>query len=195
MSEFASDAHQFIMIFFEPISVSTPHIYISALPFAPQNSQISMHFIKYFAKTLKIKKGQMKYRSERCVLRIKGGSLSVAYSPDGRHIVSGSHEGDVQVWDAQTGHSVMDLVYFTLPHTLQLDSTWTLPESRWTPFSPGGVYLEYNQMYIFWIIKLESIQSPSRVHLESAYTPDGLHPNPTELKPRKSEQIELKCIL
>jgi len=57
-------------------------------------------------------------------------------------------------------------VYFTLPHTLQLDSTWTLPESRWTPFSPGGVYLEYNQMYIFWIIKLESIQSPSGVYAD-----------------------------
>ena len=28
------------------------------------------------------------------------------------------------------------------------------------PHTPGGVYLEYNQMYIFWIIKLESIQSP-----------------------------------
>jgi hypothetical protein len=35
-------------------------------------------------------------------------------------------------------------VYFTLPHTLRLDSTWTPPESKWTPFSPGGVYLKWN---------------------------------------------------
>jgi hypothetical protein len=45
-------------------------------------------------------------------------------------------------------------VYFTLPHTLRLDS-------RWTPFSPGGVYLKYNKIYIF-------LDHQARVHLESA---------------------------
>jgi hypothetical protein len=34
-------------------------------------------------------------------------------------------------------HFVAVMVSFTLPHTLQLDS-------RWTPFSPGRVYIEYN---------------------------------------------------
>ena len=95
MSEFARDANQFIMTFFEPISESAPHIYISALPFAPQNSKISLHFKKYFSKTLKIEKGHMKHRSESCLLKIKGGNGSIAYSPDGRYIVSGSYEGDV----------------------------------------------------------------------------------------------------
>ena len=31
---------------------------------------------------------------------------SVAFSPDGRHIVSGSHDQTIQVWDAQTGGQV-----------------------------------------------------------------------------------------
>ena len=31
---------------------------------------------------------------------------SVAYSPDGKHIVSGSEDGTVKVWDSQTGKEV-----------------------------------------------------------------------------------------
>jgi hypothetical protein len=48
MSEFVSNAHQFIMTFFEPISDSAPHIYISALPFSPQDSKMFLHFMKDF---------------------------------------------------------------------------------------------------------------------------------------------------
>jgi len=61
-------------------------------------------------------------------------------------------------------------VLYTPPHTpvgLHLESTWNTTKS---------VY--------FWIIELESMWSLHRVHLESMQTPDGLHPNPTELKPR-----------
>ena len=36
--------------------------------------------------------------------------LSVAYSPDGKHIVSGSDDRTVKVWDAQTGKEVSVLV-------------------------------------------------------------------------------------
>jgi len=35
---------------------------------------------------------------------------SVAYSPDGKHIVSGSDDRTVKVWDAQTGKAVSVLV-------------------------------------------------------------------------------------
>ena len=31
---------------------------------------------------------------------------SVAYSPDGKHVVSGSRDNTVKVWDAQTGKEV-----------------------------------------------------------------------------------------
>jgi WD40 repeat protein len=33
----------------------------------------------------------------------ENGIASVAWSGDGRHIVSGSHDNTVRVWDADTG--------------------------------------------------------------------------------------------
>ena len=35
---------------------------------------------------------------------------SVAYSPDGKHIVTGSEDSTVKVWDSQTGKEVSVLV-------------------------------------------------------------------------------------
>ena len=36
--------------------------------------------------------------------------LSVAYSPDGKHIVSGSGDKTVKIWDSTTGEEVSVLV-------------------------------------------------------------------------------------
>ena len=111
LSDFANDANRFVMEFLEPITCAAPHIYLSALPFAPKNSKVSMHFIKQFQMTVTLMMGQMEHWSEKCFLRLAGHSdyvTSVALSPDGRHIVSGSADETVRVWDAQTGQSVMD---------------------------------------------------------------------------------------
>ena len=39
-----------------------------------------------------------------------GYVMSVAYSPDGKHLVSGSYDNTVKVWDAQTGKEVSVLL-------------------------------------------------------------------------------------
>ena len=36
--------------------------------------------------------------------------FSVAYSPDGKHIVSGSRDNTVKIWDAQSGEEVRVVV-------------------------------------------------------------------------------------
>ena len=50
-------------------------------------------------------------RGQECTLRGHSGwVLSVAYSPDGKHIVSGSRDNTVKIWDAQSGEEVRVVV-------------------------------------------------------------------------------------
>ena len=48
--------------------------------------------------------------------------LSVAFSPDGKHIVSGSQDNLVKVWDAETGGEVSR-------HTLSVHIFWKHPSA------------------------------------------------------------------
>jgi WD40 repeat protein len=44
---------------------------------------------------------------QKCTLRGHSSEVtSVAYSPDGKHIVSGSWDKTVKIWDAATGEKV-----------------------------------------------------------------------------------------
>ena len=46
-----------------------------------------------------------------CTLRGHSGSVySVAFSPDGKHVLSGSDDETVKIWDAQTGKEVSVLL-------------------------------------------------------------------------------------
>ena len=48
---------------------------------------------------------------QECTLTGHSGDVtSVAYSPDGKHIVSGSRDGTVKIWDAQSGEEVRVVV-------------------------------------------------------------------------------------
>ena len=48
---------------------------------------------------------------QKCTLRGHSGSVhSVAYSPDGKHIVSGSDDRTVKIWGARTGEEVRVVV-------------------------------------------------------------------------------------
>ena len=48
---------------------------------------------------------------QKCTLRGHSNYVtSVAYSPDGKHIVSGSFDKTVKIWDSTTGKEVSVLV-------------------------------------------------------------------------------------
>ena len=100
---------KFVSVFGPPISQSTPHIYLSALPFAPKMSLVAKHYLMLFPKTLCLKTGKADHWP-RTISVFEGHTrqvTSVAFSHDSKRIVSGSYDQTIRVWDAETGEVVV----------------------------------------------------------------------------------------
>jgi WD40 repeat protein len=108
-SDDARDAQHFIQTFGTTVLRSTPHLYLSALPFAPTQSTIFRKFAAKFPRTPRIVAGHVARWSLR-ENRHHGhaGVMSIAISPDRRRIVCGSYDGMIQVWDIETGEALGD---------------------------------------------------------------------------------------
>ncbi|CCA75475.1 hypothetical protein PIIN_09458 [Serendipita indica DSM 11827] len=99
------DIHRFMMEFSLPIQQSAPHIYISALPFTPTESQLRVESLKNCDEVLVVSRGlRDTYPVLPTILRgHKGGIYALAISSDGSRIASGSSDNTIRVWDADTG--------------------------------------------------------------------------------------------
>ncbi|KZP17839.1 WD40 repeat-like protein [Athelia psychrophila] len=108
LAAFAKDAKMFVNVFAPAISQSAPHIYLSALPFAPTLSLVSRQYLPRYPSTIHLKSGSVQ-RWPAALKTLEGHesrARAVAYSPDGTHIVSGSADQTIQIWDAETGEVV-----------------------------------------------------------------------------------------
>ena len=96
---------------------------------------------------------------------------SVAFSPDGRHIVSGSRDETIRVWDAQTGGQVGNPLQ---GHTSSVNSV---------AFSPDGRHIvsgSRDQTIRVWDVQTGGqVGNPLQGHTSSvrsvAFSPDGRH--------------------
>src|SRR6266702_1786689 len=86
---------------------SAPHVYLSALPFAPARSIVSAHYSSSFPRILRVERGKLSHwpPSEMVISNVGGGVLSMALSPEGQRIVSGSDDRSIRVWNASTGET------------------------------------------------------------------------------------------
>ncbi|KIM21762.1 hypothetical protein M408DRAFT_324867 [Serendipita vermifera MAFF 305830] len=104
----AKDMKEFLATFGGAISQSAPHIYVSALPLMPRNSAIWKQYIGRYPRTINVRcGGQMEWSAIQNMLMGHTDYVNcVAFSPDGRCIVSGSRDTTIRVWDAETGEVV-----------------------------------------------------------------------------------------
>src|SRR6266446_903612 len=97
----------FVKYFGMPIAKSAPHIYLSALPFAPTSSLISSCYSSQISNLPLVKHGQLSHwPTLQMMIPAENWITSVAFSPNGQHIVSGSENNTVCVWDTTTGETV-----------------------------------------------------------------------------------------
>ena len=96
---------------------------------------------------------------------------SVAFSPDGRHIVSGSSDSTIRLWDTQTGVQVGN------PLQGHTDSVWSVA------FSSDGNHIvsgSSDKTIQLWDAQTgEKVGNPLQGHTDSvrsvAFSPDGRH--------------------
>ena len=86
------------------MSQSVPHIYLSALPFAPEKSKVSQTYLPRYPGVLQVQSGKMvSWPLSLNVFKCYGeGMISLAFSPDGKHIVLGSYERPIRMWETDT---------------------------------------------------------------------------------------------
>jgi len=99
------DVCRFIIAFRTPISISTPHTYLSTRPFLPLHSTLSDTFSTRFTKAMRVVGGGLLSWPAPPLSWIghTGGINCICYSPNGRHIISGSDDTTIRIWDAETG--------------------------------------------------------------------------------------------
>ncbi|KAF4612757.1 hypothetical protein D9613_011725 [Agrocybe pediades] len=87
---------------------STPHIYISALPFCHKSSFVYHNYWKKTRGLLDVNGSSMLQKANRPIGVWKTNSpiKTVAFSPDGATFASGSQDGSVCIWDANSGEIV-----------------------------------------------------------------------------------------
>ncbi|KAI9457354.1 hypothetical protein BJY52DRAFT_1223886 [Lactarius psammicola] len=120
------DFLRFVVLLCEPMSVSVPHIYISSVIWAEPWS-VAMEFLP---SELQIVLDGRDEAHPTNVWRLNVGSLvyCVAYSPDGRQIVTSSMDHTIWIWDSQIG------IPLTEPLKGHTDDVSSLA------YSPDGTY-------------------------------------------------------
>ncbi|OJA13993.1 hypothetical protein AZE42_04602, partial [Rhizopogon vesiculosus] len=104
ISDAAQDTLRFVRMFGVAILHSTPHLYLSALPFAPKQSRVFRKFAAKFPCTPLVVAGHvLKWPALEKTIHMHDRVQSVAISPDGKRIAGGSVGGDIQIWDMETG--------------------------------------------------------------------------------------------
>jgi WD40 repeat protein len=102
------DATLFVKMFSKPITKSAPHTHISVLSFIPSSSWIYKNYRAVNGRTIDVLRGALE-EWPGYIWQSRGHDnwvTSVAFSPDGKQIVSGSWDRKICLWDAASGQLI-----------------------------------------------------------------------------------------
>ncbi|CAE6403726.1 unnamed protein product [Rhizoctonia solani] len=110
LAPWARDAHRFLLSFYDAIAASAPHLYISALAFAPSKSLTAQRMRPYFPNTIKVPAGDKNWYP--CVKSILHPHQiqSLSASHDGLRLIAGYSDGSLCLWDNQTSVRIGELL-------------------------------------------------------------------------------------
>ncbi|KAI1737960.1 vegetative incompatibility protein HET-E-1 [Xylaria scruposa] len=126
---FLQDANRFIRCWIPIIALYPLQLYSSAISFAPQKSAIRQVFQKEMSAWI-VKAPAVADTWNACTQTLEGHSdvvKSIAISPDGRWIASGSLDGFIKIWDVLIGACTQTLE----DHSDAVGSIAISPDSRW----------------------------------------------------------------
>ncbi|THU76061.1 WD40 repeat-like protein, partial [Dendrothele bispora CBS 962.96] len=167
-SEIAEGIEILVDSYSAAIVESTPHLYISALGWFIKQSLgpvLGQEGLQYHRKTRGL------YRVGQPLQGHMNWVTSVAYSPDGRHMASGSDDHTVRIWDTQTGKQVGKSLQ---GHTKAVTSV---------AYSPDGKHVasgSNDHTIRIWNTQSKkqvgnSLQGHTGLITSVTYSPDGTH--------------------
>lgn len=99
------DICNFITRYYIPIQESSPHIYLSALPFSPTQSIVYKKYTTVLQNKVKVLNGPESWNVNN--LTISGcNGFRIIFQPNSNVICSASHNGLIQFWDSYSGCSL-----------------------------------------------------------------------------------------
>ncbi|KIJ26367.1 hypothetical protein M422DRAFT_272569 [Sphaerobolus stellatus SS14] len=171
LAKIARDVMHFVRMTSAVIEEATPHLYLSALIFVPQNTSFFTSFSENLNQRAKVLAGlEGKWPAMELTLTgHQAGINSVSFSPDREKVVSGSSDQTIRIWNAHTGELVSGPFQ---GHTGRVSSV---------AFSPDGervVSGSDDQTIRIWNARTgEHVCGPFQGHTDSvrsiAFSPDG----------------------
>ncbi|KAI0310215.1 WD40-repeat-containing domain protein, partial [Amylostereum chailletii] len=172
LQEMARDAVNFVRQFGTCIAQSTPHLYLSALPFSPETSHIIKHYGSRFRRIPRVGKGRAAvWPACEMVLTPHCSSINaVTFSPDGHRIAFGCDDGTVGLVSAETGEAIGGYLQGHKARVLSV------------AFSPNGRHIisgSDDTTVRIWCAETHEVIGILKGHTRSimsvAFSPDGRH--------------------
>ncbi|TFK58284.1 hypothetical protein BDN72DRAFT_782313 [Pluteus cervinus] len=108
-SSLSSDFYNFMVKFYTPIQESSPHIYLSALPFCPKQSIIYQRCTSLTQNRIQLLDHPTSWRANHVIIHIKGVTFAI-FKPDSHIIYTGNRDGTIKSWDGYSGYSFGSLL-------------------------------------------------------------------------------------